>query len=254
MISNYVAFDVETPNALNDRMCSVGIVRVINGFVEEEVHYLINPETHFDPLNIQIHGITPEMVEHAPTFKELWPEIEHFFDGEILVAHNAGFDVGILQKTLMREGIYAPRFPYYCTVTLSKKAFPEAGRHNLKAMSHFLDIELLHHHNALYDAKCCQEIFEKAQRRLKGVGKDLRLYRRTLNPSVPPSLQREMKEELKELFKKPSIDGFKDFYDHYEIYIDAHPFSDILWKIEKMIKENNIREEDILILKTYIRQ
>lgn len=253
IIENYVAFDVETPNYHNDCMCSIGIVSVIGGFIEEKRHYLINPECHFDVGNIRIHGITPHMVADAPTFSELWPEIRPFFDGTILVAHNAGFDIGILQKNLERYGLYAPRFPYYDTVMLARKAFPEAGRHNLKAMSMFLDIDLINHHNALDDAICCQGIFEKAQRRLQDISKDLRIFKRIPGKPLDPLLHRNISYELKLILRDPQLENLRQWHDQYEMYIDAYPFSDALWKVERILEEGQLSSEDALILKKYVQ-
>ena len=96
----FVAFDVETPNARNDRMSAIGITVVEDGEITEEFYSLVNPETRFDPFNIQLTGISPEAVENEPTFPELWETIEPIFSRGVLVAHNATFDLGVLAKCL----------------------------------------------------------------------------------------------------------------------------------------------------------
>ena len=68
-----VALDVETPNMRNDTICSIGICVFEEGQLKESGHYLVDPETDFDALNIRIHGIRPEDVTQAATFPELWP-------------------------------------------------------------------------------------------------------------------------------------------------------------------------------------
>ena len=59
----YVAFDVETPNSRNDRMSAIGVTVIEDGEIAEEFYTLVNPETRFDPFNIQLTGITPAAVE-----------------------------------------------------------------------------------------------------------------------------------------------------------------------------------------------
>ena len=70
-MDRFIAFDVETPNAYNHRMSSIGVAVIEQGKIVESFSSLIDPETHFDAFNISLTGISPEMVETAPTFPEL---------------------------------------------------------------------------------------------------------------------------------------------------------------------------------------
>ena len=60
MTRRYLVFDVETPNARNDRMSAIGLTLVEDGQVRRTHATLINPETWFDDFNIRLTGITPE--------------------------------------------------------------------------------------------------------------------------------------------------------------------------------------------------
>ncbi|WP_420329245.1 MULTISPECIES: exonuclease domain-containing protein [Pseudobutyrivibrio] len=51
-------------------MCS-GLQKII-----DEFYSLVNPETHFDYFNVKLTGINEEKVANAPTFPELWEQIE----------------------------------------------------------------------------------------------------------------------------------------------------------------------------------
>ena len=70
-----IAFDVETPNSHNDRICSIGLSLIDDGIIVWSQNYMVNPECSFDNRNIQIHGIRPQDVEHAPTFPLIWEDI-----------------------------------------------------------------------------------------------------------------------------------------------------------------------------------
>ena len=100
MSERYIAFDVETPNYANDRISAIGISVIENGCVTSDFYTLVNPEAHFDPFNIQLTGITPEMVADKPTFPELWEKIQPIMDSGLLIAHNAPFDMGVLAQCL----------------------------------------------------------------------------------------------------------------------------------------------------------
>lgn len=91
MDERYVAFDVETPNAQNRRMSAIGVCVIEQGQIVQELDTLVDPETHFDPFNVALTGITPEMERGQPTFAALWQLLEPMLRGSILVAHNAPF-------------------------------------------------------------------------------------------------------------------------------------------------------------------
>ena len=159
-MSMFVFFDVETPNRNNDRISSAGIIVIEEGKTLLEVNYLVNPEVRFDAFNIQLTGITPYMVKDAPTFAELWPSIQKYFDEGVIVAHNATFDLGVLTQTLRHYAIDVPKFRYICTLALAKKYF-RYRRNSLDYLCATLGIYLERHHEALSDARGCQGIFFK---------------------------------------------------------------------------------------------
>ena len=108
-----IAFDVETPNAYNDRMSSIGIAVIEEGKIVHTFSSLIDPETHFDAFNIALTGITPEMTEDAPTFAELWSDVGALMQSGVLAAHNAAFDMRVLSRCMRNYGIDEPRYLKY---------------------------------------------------------------------------------------------------------------------------------------------
>ena len=108
MEERYVAFDVETPNAQNRRMSAIGVSVIERGEIVQELYTLVDPQTHFDPFNIALTGITPEQVRGQPDFPALWQLLEPMLAGRILVAHNAPFDLRVLASCLHD---YRPRPP-----------------------------------------------------------------------------------------------------------------------------------------------
>ena len=156
-MSRFVAFDVETPNCRNDRMSAVGITVVENGAITDEFYSLVNPETEFDPFNIRLTGIGPEDVRRAPTFPEVWEQMEPILSSGLFVAHNAVFDLGVLRKCLRDYGIeWKPSVWYLCTVQMGRRLLP-GMYHSLDTMCGYYGIELNHHH-ALSDSRACAGI------------------------------------------------------------------------------------------------
>lgn len=154
----FVAFDVETPNSYNDRISGIGVAIVEDGEIVEEFATLVDPETYFSNFNIQLTGITPEAVEGAPTFGELWPTLERLFSDGVLVAHNAPFDMSVLAKCLRAYGVeWQDTASYLCTCQMGRRCYPELPNHRLNTLCGHLGIALAHH-QADSDSRACAKL------------------------------------------------------------------------------------------------
>lgn len=157
---DFTAIDFETANSSRSSACALGLVQVRNGVVTAEYDWLIDPRQRFDGMNISIHGITPSMVKGKPTFAELWPTIEPLLQGEIVIAHNASFDMSVLRYCLDDSLFSYPDFKYMCTYLLGKKMLQELPSHKLNVVSEHFGIRLKHH-DALDDARASALILLK---------------------------------------------------------------------------------------------
>ena len=157
MENRYIVFDVETPNRWNNRMSAIGISVVEDGRIIQDYYSLVDPEQPFDWFNTVLTGINEETVFDAPSFPEVWEEIEPLLSSGILVAHNASFDVGVLRKCLAGYEIkWKPMVKGICTVIMGRSLLPEIS-HRLNDMCEYYGICLNHHH-ADSDARACAEI------------------------------------------------------------------------------------------------
>ncbi len=173
-MQRFVVFDVETPNQVCNRMSAIGITLIENGVITKSFYSLVNPETRFDPFNTRLTGIGAETVRGAPTFPQLWTQIEPLLCSGILVAHNAVFDLGVLRCCLRDYGIaWKLQTEYLCTVQIGRRLLP-GMRHRLNVLSAYYGIPL-EHHNAASDARACAEILLRYQ----ASGADLRQYLKT---------------------------------------------------------------------------
>ena len=159
MSCRYVAFDVETPNSANSRMSAIGITVLEDGAVTAQYHSLVNPEVPFDPFNIALTGITPEMAARAPVFPVLWQEIRPLLEGSLLIAHNAPFDMSVLGRCLRDYHVFwHPFVRYACTCQMSRQLLPQLPNHKLNTLCDYWGLEL-DHHQAGSDSRACGEIF-----------------------------------------------------------------------------------------------
>ena len=156
-MERYIAFDVETPNRLNHRMSAIGISVLEDGQIVDAFYSLVDPETDFDPFNTWLTGIDADAVRDAPTFPELWPQIQPLLDSGVLAAHNASFDLGVLRRCLRDYEIeWKPGALYLCTVQMGRRLLPGMS-HKLDALCDYYGIPLDHHH-AGSDSRACAEI------------------------------------------------------------------------------------------------
>lgn len=164
---NYIAIDFETANEKRNSPCSIGIVVVKDGQIIEKIHHLIRPkEMRFMPINIGIHGIRPAMVENEPEFDQVWEKIKHLFNDNLVIAHNASFDISVLRKTAELYNIELPSFEYICTMKLAKNFYTQIKNAKLNTVNDFLGYDFKHH-DALYDALACSNILLNISKELK---------------------------------------------------------------------------------------
>ncbi len=158
----FAAIDFETANGGRASACSLGIAVVEAGAIVERREWLIRPPTmYFSPRNIEVHGITPEMVEDAAEFDGLWPEVERMIGDRTLVAHNAAFDMGVLRATWAHYDLWSVRMPFVCSVALARRCWPEMASHSLGAMAREFGISF-RHHNAEEDAVVAARVVLRA--------------------------------------------------------------------------------------------
>lgn len=160
---NFTAIDFETANASRTSACAVGICVVQDGQITQCLHRLIRPEPlDFSTMNIIIHGITAADVADAPVFADVWMEIREMVHGP-LIAHNASFDISVIRRSLEAADLPCPEWSYYCTLTLSKRVWPDLATYRLDELARYLDVPL-RHHDAAEDARACAMVALEACR------------------------------------------------------------------------------------------
>ena len=159
---NFVAIDFETANEKRYSPCEIGIAVVENSKVVEKRSWLIRPkELYFNSFNVMIHGISKEMVVNEPEFNVVWKEVKPYLQNQLIVAHNAGFDISVLRHTLDLYNIPYPELHYLCSCIASKKVWGGLSKYDLHTLCDMHQI-LFKHHRAGEDAGACAELTVKA--------------------------------------------------------------------------------------------
>ena len=133
-----------------------------DGQVVEKVEWLIRPpEMYFNPYNTKIHGIREDDVRDKPEFCGLWGTVRCYFERNIVLAHNATFDMGVLGRTLDTYKIAYPEVKFACTRLISRHTWPGFASYSLVSVADMLGIRF-QHHDAIEDAVVCSEIALRA--------------------------------------------------------------------------------------------
>ncbi|WP_159766591.1 DEDDh family exonuclease [Streptomyces sp. HM190] len=155
----YAVVDVETTGlARDDRIISAAVYRLdARGEVEDHWYTLVNPER--DPGPVWIHGLTSDVLEGAPLFREIAGELSARLADRVLVAHNAVFDWSMLAREYARAQTEAPVRQRLCTIALSKELGLPLPNHKLESLAAHFGVVQQRAHHALDDARVLAEAF-----------------------------------------------------------------------------------------------
>jgi DNA polymerase-3 subunit epsilon len=157
---NFTAIDFETANGASASPCAVGLVKVAEGKIVDTFSTLIKPpypNDWFATGNIGIHGIHPQDVVDAPTWAEALEEMLGFIGSDDLIAHNAGFDMGVLRASAALIEHELPDLRYGCSLVMARKTY-NLDSYRLNQVAYAIGHEEFDHHDALADSDACARI------------------------------------------------------------------------------------------------
>jgi len=151
--------DVETANSSRSSMCALGAVRVRDGRITDTFSSLVRPaEGHtFTPANVRVHGLTPGDVARAPEWPDVLPLFRDFVGSDLVVAHNARFDMSVVMNTCAEYDLDWPVMRVLCTLQAARSLL-HLPSYALPWVSEYLGIESFPHHDALHDARAAARI------------------------------------------------------------------------------------------------
>lgn len=168
----FTAFDIETTgfSPKNDRIVEIGAVRFRgDGEILMVTNWLINPGMPISFYATEVNGITDTMVANAPSFSAVWPEFTVFCQDSILLAHNAGFDMGFLRAELSRTRTEPPALPVIDTLPLFRRWFPEAKSHSIESLTVYVGAQGGAYHRAGADSFHLIDIFNAGLKHRPGL-------------------------------------------------------------------------------------
>lgn len=220
---SFVAIDFETMTAERTSACAIGIVQVENNVIMQKFYSLIKPiPDDRNSNNAHVHGITPEMVENAPTFGELWGTIGKYLTDQIIVCHNADFDTDVLQKTAAYYGIDCRIVQVIDTMSITHLSLTQSCE--------FAHVTIGDHHDALCDATACAMLLLK----LNGVTVEAPHYEKI---SAAGRRKRELSSEAKQPLSAEEVENKETPFFQQKVLItgvlDSYPMREDLANLLK---------------------
>lgn len=157
--NNFVVIDFETTglNETFDEIIEVSAIKYENNLCVDSYVTFVKPTKPISSQITKINGITNSMVKDAPDISDVIPKLMYFIGDNIIVAHNANFDMKFLKANALRLGISVTN-NYICTLTISRKMYPELNNHKLSTVAKHLKIFGDGWHRAEFDSKAAAEI------------------------------------------------------------------------------------------------
>jgi DNA polymerase III subunit epsilon len=144
-----------------DRIVEIGCVEVIDlRPTGNTFHKYVNPTHPVHRQAFHVHGLSNEFLKTMPTFPGIVNQFLRYIEGATLVAHNASFDIGMLNAELERLDLPALTNEVVDSLALAREQRPRA-RHTLDALCKAFNINISRRtkHGALLDAELLADVY-----------------------------------------------------------------------------------------------
>ncbi|MGB7505664.1 MAG: DEDD exonuclease domain-containing protein, partial [Mycobacterium sp.] len=213
--TTFVVVDLETTGGRpsgdrHDAITEIGAVKVRGGEVLGEFATLVDPGRSIPPQIVALTGITSAMVYDAPRIEAVLPSFLEFSRGAVMVAHNAGFDIGFLRAAAERNHLRWPNPPVLCTVRLARRALTrdEAPSVRLSALAQLFSASTTPTHRALDDARATVDVLHALIERVGNQGVHTYAELVSYLPDVTPA-QRSKRHLARALPRAPGVYLFR---------------------------------------------
>ncbi len=143
-IPRFAVVDIETTggNYRYNKIIEIAAIITDGKNILDEFRSLVNPQRNIPEFITQITNITNEMVENAPTYNQIAPQLYDILSNNCFVAHNVSFDYDFVKQEF-REAGFNFHTEKQCTVRI--------GRKLIKLLSYRLDCLCDHFNITIHD-------------------------------------------------------------------------------------------------------
>jgi len=169
----FCVVDLETTGGSPDQdsITEIGAVKVRRGESEGTLQTLVDPGVSVPAFVRLLTGISDDMLTDAPPIEAVLPTFLEFARNTVLVAHNAGFDIGFLNAACARLGYEPLEQRVVDTAGLARRVLAgEVANRKLETLARHFRCPHKPTHRALSDALATTDVLHHLIERLAGFG------------------------------------------------------------------------------------
>jgi DNA polymerase-3 subunit epsilon len=138
----YYTLNTKTSNFDYSSLCQICLMKFDGEKIVSKWQSFVNPESYFDEWHLERTGITPEMVEDAPIFIDIYSKVVDFFSENLPAFHHTPYDRIVLSRVCEEHELEPITIEFIDTAKIVRRIwdqFKKSGfsRNNL---SEFLNI------------------------------------------------------------------------------------------------------------------
>jgi DNA polymerase-3 subunit epsilon len=158
--ARFCVVDLETTGVgAGARILEIGAVRMSGLRAVDTFERLVDPGVPLPPAISSLTGIRPRDLRGAPRLRPVLDAFLRFAAGSVLVAHNAGFDTGFLDRALLALGGRRLALPVLDTLPLARRLLAgRLRRFDLATLADRFSTSVEPRHRALADAQATAEV------------------------------------------------------------------------------------------------
>jgi ATP-dependent DNA helicase DinG len=160
---NFIALDIETTGLEKEHseVIEIGAVKYEKGVETSRFSTFLKTTNPIPDFIKQLTHITEEQVEHGMYPRDAFSELQSFVKSDILLCHNAEFDLPFLAYHFEKYDLFPMSNLYWDTLEIARIYQPFLANHKLDTLASFFELKNEGAHRAIYDAEITGKILIK---------------------------------------------------------------------------------------------
>lgn len=193
--NDFTIIDLETTGfGPYSDIIEIAMLRIRGNEIADTFQSLIKPTDSISDEIIELTGITNEMLIDAQPIEAVIPTVQDFISGDIVVAHNANFDINFLYDAMNEHLDIDFNNDFVDTLRIARKAYHQFPKHSLSYLAENIPLEKKNNHRALGDCMATYELFNKCKSKI--ISENILLQSKAIRQLFKPSGLRPIDESL----------------------------------------------------------
>lgn len=162
---DYTVVDIETTglSPVKNDIIEISALKIRNNKISDEFSQLIKPSDPIGRFITSLTGITNEMVEFAPSVKDVLPAFIDFISNDIILGHNIRFDLNFIRTNLANSGYKQIENQTLDTMMIARRRC-KLKSHSLKNLALHYNLSTEGHHRALNDCLITHNVYQNIKK------------------------------------------------------------------------------------------